>query len=112
MPLNTKTRYHLELEPAAGNWLVPPEARLRTANGFPLAWPDPWHTITMNTPTKHAETVELQTSCPRCYRNMTLLLPPDTEPADMQRLAQLVLCDQCMEHRGVHPPLVENLPLC
>ncbi|MEI6781266.1 MAG: hypothetical protein WCQ21_10145 [Verrucomicrobiota bacterium] len=56
----------------------------------------------MNTHTKHAETVEIETSCPRCGNRMTLWLPSDTEPADAQRLAQLVLCDACEAWHGSH----------
>ena len=74
----------------------------RTAGGFPLAWPDTWHPITVNTHTKHAETVELESSCPRCGHGMTLALPADTDQADAQRLASLILCDACMAWPGWH----------
>ena len=67
-----------------------------------MAWPDPWRTMIMNTPHEHTATVELETSCPRCGNRMSLWLPPDTDQADAQRLASLILCDACMAWPGWH----------
>ena len=74
----------------------------RTAGGFPLAWPDPWRTMIMNTPHEHTATVELETSCPRCGNRTALWLPAACDQADAQRLSRLVLCDECEAWHGSH----------
>ena len=40
---------------------------------------------------------ELPTNCPRCGRAMSLPVPDDTEPADIRRIARLVLCGACSQ---------------
>ena len=51
----------------------------------------------------NAAAVALETTCPRCGRPMSLPLPPDTDRADAERLARLVLCDACTAGTGPLP---------
>jgi hypothetical protein len=37
----------------------------------------------------------LRTDCPRCGRVMVLEIPAGADAVDIERIARLVLCDQC-----------------